>query len=269
MIDPTPFTAVVLAADRGPGDPVARAAGSCCKALAPVAGTPMVQRVLGALHGSREVRDQLLCGPAESHMAEQHELRRWMADRAVQWAPPEATPSTSAFTVMARVSPRNPVLLTTADHALLNPTIVDHFCREARRSGCDALVGLARHALVAEAYPGVRRTVMRLQDDAYCGCNLFAFMTPAARQLADYWRRVERQRKKPLRVVGAVGWLAVLRYLLGRLTLSMALEHLSRRVGIELGAVLLPFPEAAVDVDTMSDWEFVEAQARDLPAHST
>ncbi len=109
----------------------------------------------------------------------------------------------------------------------------------------------------------IRRTVIRLQDSAYCGCNLFAFMTPAARQVADYWRRVERQRKKPLRVVGAVGWLAVLRFLLGRLSLEEALERLSRRVGVRVGAVLLPFPEAAVDVDTTADWKFAASQTPD------
>ena len=265
----TPFTAVVLAADRGPHDPVAHAAGSCCKALAPVGGIPMVARVLAALAESREVHSQVLCGPPESDIKEQHGFRRWLAAQNVHWRPPEATPSTSAFAAMTGLARDIPVLLTTADHALLNPAIVDHFCGEARRNGSDAVVGLARHGVVAEAYPGIRRTVIRLHDDAFCGCNLFAFMTPAARQLAEYWRGVERSRKKPLRVIGAVGWLAVLRFLLGRLTLSAALESLSRRVGVEVGAVILPFPDAAVDVDTVADWEFVEARTRETGAGPT
>ena len=43
------FTAVVLAADRGPDDPVARAAGARCKSMASIDGIPMVFRVLDAL----------------------------------------------------------------------------------------------------------------------------------------------------------------------------------------------------------------------------
>ena len=43
------FTALVLAGDRTPDDPVARAAGVPCKALALVGGRPMVSRVLDAL----------------------------------------------------------------------------------------------------------------------------------------------------------------------------------------------------------------------------
>ena len=262
MSTSTPFTAVVLAADRNPGDPVARAAGSCCKALAPVGGIPMVQRVIGALDESREVDGKVLCGPPESMLDGNGDFNRWLRVQDVRWLPPEDTPSSSALAAMASIAPHVPVLLTTADHALLNAAIVDFFCREARRSGCDALVGLTRHGLVIEAFPGIRRTVLRLRDDAYCGCNLFAFLTPAARTLADYWRRVERQRKKPLRVVGALGWVAVLRFLLRRLTLDEALERLSRRLGVRLGAVMLPFPEAAVDVDTMADWNFVEGRTQ-------
>ena len=43
---PASLTAIVLAADRTPRDPVARAAGVPCKSLAPVGGRPMVLRVL-------------------------------------------------------------------------------------------------------------------------------------------------------------------------------------------------------------------------------
>ena len=48
----TPFNAIVMAADRNPNDPVAKAASVACKALAPVAGTAMVLRVLNALEES-------------------------------------------------------------------------------------------------------------------------------------------------------------------------------------------------------------------------
>jgi hypothetical protein len=39
------FNAIVLAADRGPDDPVAVAAGVAAKCLTPIAGRPMVVRV--------------------------------------------------------------------------------------------------------------------------------------------------------------------------------------------------------------------------------
>jgi hypothetical protein len=152
-----------------------------------------------------------------------------------------------------------PVLVTTADHALLTAEMVDHFCREARRPGHDVVAGVARHELVSAAFPGTRRTVTRLQDGGFCGCNLFAFLTPRARAAADFWRQVEQRRKAPVLLVRAIGWGAVVRYLLGRLTLHQALGRLSERTGIGVGVVEMPFPDAAVDVDSVEDRLLVES----------
>jgi hypothetical protein len=60
-------------------------------------------------------------------------------------------------------------------------------------------------------------------------------------------------------VAGALGWFAILDYALGRLTLEAALGRLSRRLGLQARAVILPFPEAAVDVDSVEDLQLVRA----------
>jgi hypothetical protein len=53
--------------------------------------------------------------------------------------------------------------------------------------------------------------------------------------------------------------MAVLRYLLGQLTLSEGLERISHRMKLRAGAVIIPFPEAAVDVDSVDDWRLTES----------
>ena len=253
------FTAVVLAGDRAPGDAVAQAAGVPCKALSPIGGTPMVLRVLDALNSSAEIGDRILCGPPFEAIQTCQRLTAEIASGQIRWLKNEATPSLSAYRAMQSVPGQGSILLTTADHALLNSEIVDYFCERARGTGCDLVLALAPQELVAAAYPERKNTVLKLQECRYCNCNLFAFMTPHARSAADWWRRVEAQRKKPLRVVGAVGWFAVARYLLGRLTFDEGLARLSRSLGMRVGAVIMPFPEAAVDVDTVKDWHSVQA----------
>ena len=208
------FTAVVLAADRGPDDPVAGAAGVRCKSMAPIDGIPMVFRVLDALAASTEINAQILCGPSQSIVALEPELDAHIRSGAVGWVANQQTPSTSAYHVLQSLPENTPVLLTTADHAMLSARMVDYFCTRARNTGCDVVVGVARHEAVTKAYPQTRRTATRLQDGSYCGCNLFAFLTPRARRAADFWRQVEAQRKKPLHVIRGVGVMAVLRYLL-------------------------------------------------------
>lgn len=253
-----PFTALVMAADRKPDDPVARAAGVKCKALTPVGGTPMVFRVLEALKQSSEVGSRLLCGPPRAILDSEEALRAGVESGAYSWIKNENSPSASVAAALGTVQKDQPVLLTTSDHALLNNRIVDYFCGQARESGCDLLVALAPHHLISTAFPSVRRTVLRFSDQACCSCNLFAFVTPASRGVAGFWTKVESQRKKPWRVMSILGWWFVIRYLLGRLSLDQALSRVSRILGLKVGAVIMPFPEAAVDVDTENDLRFVQ-----------
>jgi len=261
------FTAIVLAGDRTDADPVARAAGTPCKALAPVAGRPMVLRVLDALTQSQAVGRIVLCGPAETIVQRTEALQQRLADGRTRWMPPRATPSTSALAALGTVLPEDPVLLTTADHALLRPEMIDQFCRESVSAGCDVTAALADYDRVMERFPGMRRTRTRFQDGPVCGCNLFAFLTPAGRQAADFWRQVEHERKHPVRMINRLGWSTVVCYLLGRLRLADALGRISDRMGMRVGSVLLPFPEAAVDVDTPDDWRFADAIAAGRAGH--
>ncbi len=177
----------------------------------------------------------------------------------VQWMAPQATPSTSAFEALQSLPVDVPVLLTTADHALLTPEMIDHFCSEARKSGCDVVAGVARHELIAQAFPESKRTVTKLNDGGYCGCNLFAFLTPQGRKAADFWRKVEQERKNPLRIIRIIGWTTVLRYLLGRLSLDQALQRLSKKMQLQVGVVRMPYARAAVDVDKLDDLLLVES----------
>ena len=252
------YTAVVLAADRGPDDPVARAAGARCKSMASIDGIPMVFRVLDALAASTEINARILCGPPQSIVDLEPDLKARISSGEVNWVKNQQTPSTSAYHVLQSLPEQTPVLLTTADHAMLDARMIDYFCTRARDTGCDVVAGLARHEMVTKAYPQTRRTATRLQDDSYCGCNLFAFLTPPARRAADFWRQVENQRKNPLRVIRVLGAMAVLRYLLGKLTLADALDRMSQRLGFRACAVDMPFAEAAIDVDSVADLELVE-----------
>jgi 2-C-methyl-D-erythritol 4-phosphate cytidylyltransferase len=77
------FAALVLAADRGSQDSVARYAGTVCKAYAPVCGKPMVIRVLNALNDCHKIKSALLCGPPESLLSACEELEQRIDTRQV------------------------------------------------------------------------------------------------------------------------------------------------------------------------------------------
>jgi GTP:adenosylcobinamide-phosphate guanylyltransferase len=253
-----PITAIILAGKRPGKDPVAEAAGVACKSFAPIGGRPMVHRVLDALGAARQVGPRILCGPSQSLIAQEPRLQARLETGEVNWIASHSTPSLSTYRALQSLAANIPVLVTTADHALLTPKIVDYFCSEARQIGCDVVVGLALYKNVISAFPETKRTAIKFKGGSYCGCNLFAFLNARAYNVAKFWRQIEQQRKKPLRMIRILGGWTVIRYIMGRLSLNDGLEYLSNRLGIRAGAVILPFPEAAVDVDTVADWKFVQ-----------
>lgn len=253
------YIAVVLAADRAGVDPVAQHAGTACKAFAPIGGRPMILRVLDALAGCARIQSTLLCGPPAALLPECRELSEWIAHGRVGWIENRNSPSLSAAQGIAQIDPNVRILLTTADHALLTPEIVEYFLQASSELSCDATVGVIRHETIQSKFPGNKRTVIRLRDGNFCGCNLFTFNSHG-RNLVAFWQQAEAFRKRPWRLVGQIlGWQAVWAYLLGNLTLSRALESISNKTNIRIQPVILPFPEAGIDVDKANDLVLVES----------
>ena len=87
---------------------------------------------------------------------------------------------------------------------------------------------------------------------------MFLLGNSQAEKLVEFWTQVERERKRPLRLIRRLGWLMLIRYLLGVLTLADALRELSQRMGLSIKEIILPFPEAAIDVDNPEDLTLVE-----------
>lgn len=251
------FNAIVLAADRGADDPVATAARVPAKCLTPISGVPMLVRVVDALVQSQRMASIVLCGPDAEIVDGSPELRRLLSGGTVRWIEHRVTPSRSAAAALETLPEDRPVLLTTCDHALLSPDMVRHFLDRASASGDDVAFALAAHELVRTTYPETRRTVLKFKDGNYCSCNLFAFLSQDGRRMAKLWQRVEQQRKSPVRVISLAGWATMALYALGWLSLEHGLLRLSRKTGIRIGAVTMPFAGAAIDVDTAQDLDLV------------
>ncbi len=150
-----------------------------------------------------------------------------------------------------------PVLVTTADHALLDDAMLDAFLGASARIDADLTLALVSSKAIRARFPEAKRTYLRFRDDAYSGANLFLFRTPAARRAALFWRRVESERKRPWRIARAFGWMNLALFLLRRLDLDAAFERASRVVGARVAAIPLDIAEAAVDVDKIEDLELV------------
>jgi GTP:adenosylcobinamide-phosphate guanylyltransferase len=251
--------ALVLAASRGPDDPVARHAGRSHKALVEVGGVAMLVRVLRALRESGSVGPIALCLEADADLGTLPELDRLLADGAVTRIDAAASPARSVLAALD-ILPL-PLLVTTADHPLLSAAMIDHFCAAAPPDAA-AAVGVVRASLLQPRYPDAIRTYYRFAGEGYSGCNLFLLQSPDALRIVRFWMRLELHRKRPWRLIAEVGPMALLRFAMGRLSLDGAMRHLSTKVGATVRAVELPFPEAAIDVDKPADLELAKTILR-------
>lgn len=242
------FNALVLAGSRGGVDPLAAYAGVSDKALIEVAGETMLARVVAALHAAGAAR---IAVSASSQAVAEH--------AAALGAEPLAAapgPSRSAADGLARLGA--PLLVTTADHALLEPEWITQFLADAP-ADADVAALLARRDRIEAAAPGTKRTYLRFADGDWSGCNLFLLATPNAAAAIDLWHAVEADRKRPWRVVRRLGPGLLLRYLLRRLTLAEAVAHLGRTAGITAAIVAAHDGRAAIDVDKPADLDLVRS----------
>jgi GTP:adenosylcobinamide-phosphate guanylyltransferase len=248
------WRAIVLAAGRGPGDPMAKAYGVSHKCALPVAGTPMLRRVIEALRGSASV------GRIEISAESAELLKLVMNGSAInlEFAPSESSAPRSALVTISR-DMKFPALVTTGDHALLTPEMVDFFCVESARANADFTAAVASSEVILKSYPNAVRTFFRFGPDRVSGCNMFAVANEKGLRVLARWSDLEAFRKKPWRLVAAFGASALLRFALGRLSLAEAFVVASDRLGLKARPVFMPFAEAAIDVDKPADKELAEA----------
>ena len=217
----------------------------------------MIRRVVDALTSATSVGGLVMCGPAEDVVQSSPELQTLTRQDGVRWIAPATSPASSVLAALDALPDDAPVLVTTADHALLRPEIVDHFVQEAVALDADVVAGVARLDRVLLEYPELKKTPHRLKDAGWCGCNLFLMKTTRGRRAPEYWRQIEVLRKRPWRAARLIGWGFLFRYLMRTMTLEVATGHIAERMGAQVRTVELPFAEAAVDVDSEHDWQVI------------
>jgi GTP:adenosylcobinamide-phosphate guanylyltransferase len=254
-----PFTALVLAGQRGGEDPLARHCRVPYKCLALAAGVPMLVRVLNALAASPSVGRIFIVLEDPAILDSVPMVQAWRREHACAALAGAATPSLSVLKALDEIPAGLPMLVTTADHPLLTSQIVEHFCAAARETAADVVAGLTAAEVIRAVYPDAQRTYLRFRDGRCSGANLFALLTPGSRPAVAFWRRVEQERKRPWRLARAFGFGPLIAYLCGGLTLDLAMARASAVIGAQVVAVRLPFAEAAIDVDKPVDLALVEA----------
>lgn len=240
--------ALVLAGTRPGGDPFAAAQGVAHKSLIEIDGTTLLERVVRALQEAGVSRIGVSCdeGPVA-------DLARGLGAEVI---PTGRGPSASVAAGFEALGA--PLIVTTSDHALLQPDWVRELVDDTPEDA-DLSVMLAEREAVQRAMPESKRTYLRFADGHWSGCNLFYLQTPEARRAIETWSMVEADRKRPWRIAARLGVGTLFSMLLGRLTLAEGLARLGDKIGVRAALVSANDGLAAVDVDKQADLDAVRA----------
>jgi CTP:molybdopterin cytidylyltransferase MocA len=245
------WTAIILAGQRPGIDPLASAFGETFKALVPVGGRPMVAHVVETVLSVPEVSTVVI-------LCQQPDVIKAVlpSDTRLSYIESQSGISQSILSVAGTKDAQWPLFITTADHPLLTRDMVEVFLRAS--SNADVSVGMVERATILAAYPDNKRTWIKLRGGAWSGANLFALSTEAARNALLLWVSAEKDRKQLFKLFWHFGPLIALRAITRTISLQDGIAALGRRLGLNARAVPLPFAEAAIDVDKLSDHQQVE-----------
>lgn len=245
------YTAVLLAGSRPGRDAFAAEHGVDLKALIPVGGEPMVRRPVRALLASQSVGQIIVLAQQPKRIA-----AALPKDKRVSVRSSEGTIAETLLELCFDKKTQWPLLVTTADHALLDAATIDEFCDAA--SG-DIAIGVVERETLMRRFPQAKRTWLKFRGGAYTGANLFALKSPKVAAAIELWRTVENDRKKGWRVISLLGPFVLIGTALRLLSIDRVLGSVGRKLGLSIHAVRLSNPLAGIDVDKSADHELAEA----------
>jgi GTP:adenosylcobinamide-phosphate guanylyltransferase len=245
------YRAIVLAGSRPGRDAFAAQFGTDMKALVAVGGEPMVRRPVRALLESKGASEVLVLSQAPERIA-----AVVPKDKRVHFGPSQGTIAETMLGLLDDPSIQWPLLVTTADHALLDPKTIDEFARAA--AGADIAIGVVERKNLLARLPETERTWLKFRGGAYTGANLFVLRSPAVRPAIELWRTVEQDRKKAWRIVALLGPITLAMTALRLMSIDQVMKRLSRKLGFTIRAVELSNPFAGIDVDNPADHTLVE-----------
>lgn len=248
-----PIEALILAGRRtGETDPLAGVENVAHKALLTAGGKPLIARVVEALAHSGRIGIIRIAAPEDVRAEISDALS---AFTGWTFAKPEISPAATIYASIEQMDTSSGLIVTTCDHALLTSEMVREFLDDAHLHG--AAAACVEKENYERRFPQSQRTFITLKDFAFSGANLFWFADPSASALAAFWRRLEQNRKKPLKMARQIGLLTALTYFMGAMTKRRLEATLRKKTGVHAALVTLQTPEAAIDVDKPADLALV------------
>ncbi|QYU68888.1 NTP transferase domain-containing protein [Leptolyngbya sp. 15MV] len=254
----TATTNVLVLAGQRPGrvDPLAVAAGVSHKCLVPVHGQALIGHVLDTIEQALPSSPIFLSIEPSAEIDREPSVARLLSAGRLHIVP--AQPNLVDSVIAAAPASGFPLLITTADNALLTRSALRLMVDFAARSACDGILGVARKSDIQAAHPGGKGRYYEFRDGSYSNCNLFWLGSPGSLKAAEAFRGGGQFLKIAGRMAKAFGVLNLLLYRSRLLTLEQAFRAVSMRFGVTVKPLVFDDGRLAIDVDDERSKQMVE-----------
>lgn len=248
MVNEIKATALVMAGKRsGVLDPLAERAGVSQKAVVPVNGVPMIERVVAQVAACPQVGEIRVVAHDEGEIANLPAVAALIAEGRLKMIEGRFNIVDSVFAGAEGAD--FPLLITTADNCLLTPEGYGEFIAKCLAEQAGGAAALARREDVQAADPIGQKRFYEFRDGAYSNCNTYWLGSAKALSAAEIMREGGQFIKYPRRIIKAFGLINLIRFRMGWGSKERLFAQISRRFGFKLVPVVLSDGHFAIDVD--------------------
>jgi molybdopterin-guanine dinucleotide biosynthesis protein A len=229
------------------------------KAMLEIGGKPMVQWVLDALGGAKQVENVVLIGLAEESGV--------TCSKPLYYIPNHNSMIENLLAGINKVIQINPstpqALLVSSDIPGITSEMVDWEIDTCLQSDVDLCYTVVKREVIEARYPASKRTFTKLKDMEVCGGDMNVVKTSVATANTEIWERLVATRKNPVKQAAIIGYDTLLLMVFRRFTLDQAVKNVAARLHMTGRAIVCPYAEVAMDVDKPHQLEMIRADLAD------
>jgi GTP:adenosylcobinamide-phosphate guanylyltransferase len=249
-------TILILAGQRdGKPDALAKTQGLSHKAMIKVGGEALIGHVLRAIDAA--LPESKIIVSIENWPAIAGEPSVARLHKAGRLEHVRSHASLYGSIVSAAADKNFPMLITTADNALLTPEAVLAMVDAGAKHDA-AIVGVTRREAIERAHSGGKGRYYEFADGAFSNCNLFWISSRDSLYAAETFKEGGQFLKVKGRLLKTFGLANLLLYRFKVMTIEQMFERVSRRLGCQVVPLVLSDGRLAIDVDDVRSLQMVE-----------
>lgn len=238
-----------------PDDPLYLYSKGESKALLDVAGKPMIQWVLDALSGAKNVDNVIVIGLTPKSGVTCKKPLYFLANEGRMLANIVA----GVNKVREVNGSAQYVLIVSSDIPAVTGKQIDWLIKTCMETKDDLYYGVCPREVMEARFPESKRTYTNLKDMQVCGADMNIAHIRLAREHLDVWEALIANRKNPAAQAKVMGWGTLFLLLTRQATLANFVDRVSKRIGIKGRAIVWQDAEPCMDVDKPHQLEMMRA----------